>query len=236
MTERFAQALVQLSRNPPRVFPSDADAPQHVRVLLRHPGFPNTAAFPGPHRIVRTIPVTSGNAYGDLEYVVGQFRQAMLKAIREAAHAYLLRPGQAETFTGSFADLKAGIEVVEVGFVGTPYRFVASASDLDGKGRTGMEVYAATDAEAEFQVRWAMCRDQGHRAGDVDRFLERMDFVLVEDLSAQPPDLLVYRDLLVALAGEALANGASGEALEMALQRLRDDGFSLDQITGPRGP
>ena len=233
----MSEGYVQRLTSEPRAteFPTlDPKGPTHVRVLLRHPAFPKMGKFPGCD--VRTVGVGHVNDYGDLDYVVDQFGAAMRKAISRAAadHLHHSRSARMANAVRILNRLDDPIEVVEVGFVGRPARYMATTLDLDGKSPHSLEVLAVTEAEAEFQAKWARCRLDNVPSTDVAHCLERLDFVLVEDLTHQPLDPRLDRDVLVALARECLAFGHDGPALEAAVEWLRRAGFDLDAQAAPK--
>lgn len=205
---------------------------QQLKFLLKHDRFPD-------ERDANTIEVAVDAEGAEIASI-----DDLLEIVRDEAGSALKRAVATHIVDyNSFAGDSAYLDQVDRFANQTTVVGVSLAGDLATFGVLGRYgdgsdfadlVQGVTQADAEFQTRWKMAAEQGAATSDLDAFLDAMSDIEIVHCQPGPISDDELRSALQALIDEALAAGHSGEALDQAVELLREPAPEAGMFVGPR--
>jgi hypothetical protein len=202
---------------------------QKLKFQVKHPRF---AAQGGPDT-VEVLVDGDGAEVATAEDLVEIVREACVHACREAVRRELTSPGAGGTRTQALVDeLAAQCSIVAVSLVGDVDRYAVLGRHGDGGDYVG-RFSCVTQAEAEFQARWALAVVEAPMPC-FDDFLDAMSAVEIIRSHPGPISAAELRAALEELVREVQEAGHSGPAFDAGVALLRIDGFEPSPAPSPR--
>jgi hypothetical protein len=204
---------------------------QKLKFQVKHPRF----AVPGGPDTVEVLVDGDGAEVATAEDLIEIVREACVRACREAVRRELVSPGSSArgTRTQALVDELAGqCSIVGASLEGDVDRYAVLGRHGDGSDYVG-RFSCVTQAEAEFQARWALAAAEAS-APCFDDFLDAMGAVEIIRSHPGPISAAELRAALEELLQEVQEAGHSGPAFVAGVALLRTDGFEPSSTQSPR--
>lgn len=203
---------------------------QKLKFLVKHPCF-------GARSESDTVEVLvdgDGAEVATAEDLVEIVREAFVHACRDAVRRELTpHGGSADEIRARIVDdLAAQCSIVAVSLEGDRDRYAVLGRYGDGGDYVG-RFACVTQAEAEFQARWALAAAEGPTSC-FDDFLDAMGAVEIIRSHPGPISAAELRAALEGVLREVHEAGHSGPAFEAGVALLQADGFEPSRSPPPR--
>lgn len=203
---------------------------QKLKFLVKHPRF----GAKGGSDTVEVLVDGDGAEVANAEDLVEIVREAFVHACRDAVRRELTSPGSSAEGVGAriVDELVAQCSIVAVSLEGDLDRYAVLGRYGDGSDFVG-RFSCVTQAEAEFQARWALAA-AGGSAACFDDFLDAMGAVEIVRSHPGPISAAELRAALEELLSEVREAGHSGPAFDAGIALLRAGAFEPSRSPSPR--